>query len=247
MSSKPKPTDEPPQPSKAKQPRVALSVLASSPPAFSRAGWLADILRERILDGTYQPGERIREADLQEEFGFSNGPTREALQSIVATGLAERAPWQGVRIVSLSEREIVEIFQLRVALLEYAADLAARFAPPERLAEAPLLKQQLAQAFEKWKSGASHPFFTGQLSSWVLAAAGNAIIAQAWEEGVVKARIYVNTSIRTAMRHDVSSNREHWVNSLIDSIVAGNPVAAREAARELTKQTLKDLNIDAVV
>jgi DNA-binding GntR family transcriptional regulator len=216
-------------------------------PPFSRAGWLAEILRERILGGTYAPGERIREANLQAEFGFSNGPTREALQLVVASGLAERAPWQGVRVVSLSEREIVEIFQLRVALLEYAAELAARFAPADILAEAPMLKCKLAEAFAQRKNGDAQTFFNGTLSHWILAAAGNAAITEAWERGVVKARIYVNASIRRVVRPDQGLAREVWVNDLIDGVVAQDPVRARAAARGLTLQTLKDLGIDGAV
>ena len=92
---------------------------------FSRASWLADILRERVIDGTYAPGDRIREAMLQQEFGFSNGPIREALQRLVADGLAQRAPWQGVRVIALGAQEIVDLFELRSALLEYAAERAA--------------------------------------------------------------------------------------------------------------------------
>jgi DNA-binding FadR family transcriptional regulator len=104
---------------------------ADAEPQFSRAQWLAEILRERIISGAYQPGERIREAQLREEFGFSNGPIREALQKVVAAGLAESAPWQGVRVRLLDQTQILELFQVRLALLEYAAELAARNASAE--------------------------------------------------------------------------------------------------------------------
>jgi len=53
---------------------------------FSRTEWLADILRERILNGTYAPGERIREIQLRNEFGFSNGPIREAYGELFRRG-----------------------------------------------------------------------------------------------------------------------------------------------------------------
>ena len=41
---------------------------ADDPARFSRTEWLAGIVRERILNGTYQPGERIREVQLRGEF-----------------------------------------------------------------------------------------------------------------------------------------------------------------------------------
>src|SRR4051812_20714424 len=97
------------------------------PPTMSRGEWLADIAKDRILNGAYPPGDRIRESDLQQEFGFSNGPVREALQLVVAATLAERSPWQGVRVVTLSPAEIGELFQVRTALLEYISERAAIF------------------------------------------------------------------------------------------------------------------------
>jgi DNA-binding GntR family transcriptional regulator len=216
-------------------------------PTFSRAGWLAEIIRGRILNGIYAPGERIREASLRTEFGFSNGPTREALQLVVASGLAERAPWQGVRVISLTEREIIEIFQLRVALMEYAAELAARFGPDDLLAQAPEIKRKLAEAFAKRRQRDGNTNFTGLLTSWILQAAGNTAITDAWERSVVKARIYVNASIRLAAHPDHELAREAFVNDLIDSIAARDPIRARKAARDATMQTLKDLGIDGAI
>jgi DNA-binding GntR family transcriptional regulator len=210
---------------------------------FSRAAWLGEILRQRILDGTYSPGTPIREADLQSEFGFSNGPTREALQLVVASGLAERAPWQSVRVVELNESEIVEIFQLRAALFEYAADLAARVAPAEVLAEAAALKLNLRAEFERARSRQSHPSFSGSLSAWLLAAAGNATLKRAWERDVVRVQIYVNTS----MRKDAGAKSGKWIERLIDAVVGRDPALAREAARSLTRQTLEDLDIQGTI
>lgn len=210
---------------------------------FSRAAWLGEILRQRIVDGTYAPGTPIREADLQSEFGFSNGPTREALQLIVAAGLAERLPWQSVRVVSLSEREILEIFQLRAALLEYAADLAARCAPAETLAEASDLKRKLRAEFERARSDQPHPSFSGSLSAWLLAASGNATFKQVWDRDVVRVQIYVNSS----MRKDAGAKSGKLVERLIDAVAARDPALAREAARNLTRQTLKDLDIAGTI
>jgi DNA-binding GntR family transcriptional regulator len=88
--------------------------------SLSRTDGLAAILRDRIVKGVYRPGDRIREIELQQEFKLSNGPVREALQRLVADGILDRSPWRGVRVAELGKKEIIELFQLRVALLEYA-------------------------------------------------------------------------------------------------------------------------------
>ena len=122
------------------------AAVAGDPPGehrLSRALWLAQTVRQRIISGFYAPGARIREGELRAEFGFSNGPIRQALQAVVADGLAERAPWQSVRIKLLSQAQIVELFQVRSALLEYAAELAARNASPDALENAAALKRSI--------------------------------------------------------------------------------------------------------
>lgn len=55
-------------------------------------------LRQRILAGIIQPGERLREADLAEEFGISRGPIRDTFVRLTKEGLLEATPNVGVRV-----------------------------------------------------------------------------------------------------------------------------------------------------
>lgn len=210
---------------------------------FSRTDWLADILRERILNGTYEPGERIREVQLREEFGFSNGPIREALQLIVAEGLAERAPWHGVSIKKLDERQLFELFQLRVALLEYAAELAARHRSEAVVESGAALKRELDAGFSKIEKSGQHPSFSGRLSQWLLMSAGNKTLHELWDKTMHQTLIYVNASL---MRGH-GRNSQALINNLIDAICAGEVTKARKVARELTQQTLADLGINQLL
>jgi DNA-binding GntR family transcriptional regulator len=206
---------------------------------FSRAGWLAGILRERVIDGTYAPGERIREAALQEEFGFSNGPIREALQRLVADGLAQRAPWQGVRVVALGEREIVDLFELRGALLEYAAERAAQRADDAAVRSAATLRKTLAGKFAAAREGHPPPV-TGATTDWVLQVAGNPQITAVWRATMLKSRVYVYR----AMKRTAGARTAPIIEELIRSILARKPSAARKAARDLTRQMLADAGIE---
>jgi DNA-binding GntR family transcriptional regulator len=210
---------------------------------FSRAQWLAEVLRQRIISGAYQPGEHLREAQLRQEFGFSNGPIREALQKMVLDGLAESAPWQGVRVKLLTERQIVELFQVRLALLEYAAELAARNASSAMQKSGAALKRSLDKGFSEVEASIDHPSFNGKLSQWLLAAAGNAALREIWDKTMHQTLIYVTASIKKT--HGAKS-RAH-IHSLIDCICGGEVKGARAAARALTQQTLRDLGINGTV
>lgn len=210
---------------------------------FSRAQWLAEILRQRIISGAYKPGERIREAQLREEFGFSNGPIREALQKMVLDGLAESAPWQGVRVKLLTERQILELFQVRSALLEYAAEHAARNASPAIQRSGAALKRSMDKGFSEIDASVGHPSFSGELSQWLLASAGNEALREIWDKTMHQTLIYVNASF---MKDHGAKSRPH-IHALIDCICAADVAGARAAARALTQQTLLDLGIDGTL
>jgi DNA-binding GntR family transcriptional regulator len=209
---------------------------------FSRTAWLIDVLRQRIVTGEYQPGERIPEARLRAEFGFSNGPIREALQWIVADGLAERAPWQGVRIKALTEKQILELFQVRTALLEYAAELAARTRSPATIASAQQLKQGMDRGFADM-AHAVHPSFHGQLSQWLLTAAGNEALRSIWEKTMLQTLVYVNASLKKSR----GAKSRVLIHQLIGRICEGDVALARAAARQMTQQTLTELGIAGTV
>lgn len=222
---------------------AAAAPAAETGPQFSRAQWLAEILRERIIAGGYQPGERIREAQLRDEFGFSNGPIREALQKVVAAGLAESAPWQGVRVRLLSEKQILELFQVRLALLEYAAELAARNASARTQKSAVAIKRSMDKVFSGLDADADHPSFNGALSQWLLASAGNETLREIWDKTMQQTLVYVNASLQ---RSHGAKTRVH-IRALIDRICAGDAEGARAAARALTRQTVLDLGIDGEI
>jgi DNA-binding GntR family transcriptional regulator len=197
-----------------------------------RAQWLAAILRERLWNGAYRPGQWIREHALRAEFGFSNGPVREALQALVAEGLLERVPYSGIRVASLTDTQIVELFQLRLALLELAAELAARRCDPAALAKA---EGVIAEARRNWTDG-TRPF-TGHLMQWLVDAAGNAALAQSWAKLAGQSRMYVYEAVRR------SADPAQFAERLIDRVVAGDAAGAREAVRRLTRQQVEDLGL----
>ncbi len=220
-------------------PNSAAATETIEPRLFSRPDWLANMLRERILKGIYKPGDRLREVELQREFKLSNGPVREALQKLVADGILTRWPGRGVSVVELGMKEIVDLFQLRLAILELAAELAAKRADPVVLVEAALVRKNLRAALSKVKSG-DLALISAELIDWILRGAGNNQMTQIWEKTLLQTRIYAYESMRrTAARTEPIQYR------IIDAIVDGDVVAARAAVRDLTRQTLRDLNIEA--
>ena len=74
------------------------------------------VLRERIVSGDLVPGEIYSASALAVELGVSTSPAREAMLTLVNQGVMEVVRNRGFRVAELSERERVEISQLRLLL-----------------------------------------------------------------------------------------------------------------------------------
>lgn len=86
---------------------------------------IAGRLRELITEGDLAPGARLNERALGERLGVSRTPLREAFRLLAADGLVDLEPNRGARVVTLSERDIRELFELMGALEALAGELAS--------------------------------------------------------------------------------------------------------------------------
>ncbi len=84
-----------------------------------------EYLSGKIIAGNYTSGDWLRQEDISTLLGVSQTPVREALDRLVATGLAERVPYRGVRVPILEDKEIVDAFLLRLILETTGVRLAA--------------------------------------------------------------------------------------------------------------------------
>ena len=78
-----------------------------------------------IVDGDLAPGTVLAEVEQSTRLGVSRTPLREALSRLVADGLVVTAPGRGVVVTEVSLDNITELYELREALEEQAARLAA--------------------------------------------------------------------------------------------------------------------------
>lgn len=90
-------------------------------------------LRDAIIDGHFQPGQKLIERELTTLTGVSRSIIREALAHLAARGLIEHIAFRGYIVSRLNTRAVREIYQLRGALEGLAAELFAQNASPADL------------------------------------------------------------------------------------------------------------------
>jgi DNA-binding GntR family transcriptional regulator len=102
-------------------------------PVPADAGWVERTLlrdeayvriRDAIMDGTLEPGERLRDSELTQWLGLSRTPVREALARLTEDGLVESAPQRYTRVTALDRRGTRDAASVVAALHGLAATLA---------------------------------------------------------------------------------------------------------------------------
>ena len=95
---------------------------------------VAEMLRERIIRGEFEPGGRIIERTLCAKLDVSRTPLREALKLLETEGLVEISQNKGARVVPFTQTEARNLFEVLAGLESLAAELAVERIAPEDLA-----------------------------------------------------------------------------------------------------------------
>ncbi len=80
-------------------------------------------LREAILSGRFQPGQRLRERDLVTRTGVSRTPIREALRKLELEGLVTTIPYKGPVVTVPTLDSARDLYETRAALESQAVAL----------------------------------------------------------------------------------------------------------------------------
>ncbi len=139
-----------------------------------------DALREAILGGRLQPGQRLVEADIARQMATSRSPVREAVRKLEHEGMVEYVPRRGTIVVGLSHDDVADAYRLRAHLEAYGARLAATQASEGQLA-------RLLEMIERMRRSAAANELEGLVAAdvefhrLVCEASGSRRLLQAWE------------------------------------------------------------------
>ena len=98
-------------------------------------------LREAILRGDLQPGERLMELQLASKLGVSRMPIREAIRMLEQEGLAVTMPRKGAEVAKMTLKGMEDVLEIRGALDELASQLACERITEEQLVRLEARKQ----------------------------------------------------------------------------------------------------------
>lgn len=92
-------------------------------------------LRQAILRGEMEPGERLMEIQLAQKLGVSRTPIREAIRKLELEGLVIMIPRKGAEVAHITEKDMRDVLEVRSTLEELAVTLACNNVTPDRITE----------------------------------------------------------------------------------------------------------------
>jgi DNA-binding GntR family transcriptional regulator len=101
-------------------------MLDIAPPKSSLSENAYAEIRQALIQGDFEPGQRISEPELALRFSTSRSPIREALSRLEHEGFLERLPNGRVRVRALDVSELEQLYVVR----SHVEGLAARLAAP---------------------------------------------------------------------------------------------------------------------
>lgn len=84
-----------------------------------------DHIRNKVISGQLRPGQKLEENKLAAELGVSRPPLREAFRMLERERLVLSVPRKGTFVTEMSEKNLVEVYQVREMIECYAVDIIA--------------------------------------------------------------------------------------------------------------------------
>ncbi|MDQ2067742.1 GntR family transcriptional regulator [Xinfangfangia sp. CPCC 101601] len=183
---------------------------------------VVDQLRQGVIHGHMQPGERITEMELSAALGIGRSTVRTALLELEKDELVVRKPYSAWAVADISPIKIWEIYTLRGALEELAIKLATESLTEEgraKLAEAfDLLDKVQRKGLTEQRTDADLNFHRT-----IVQLSNHKKLIKTYESLLLQVEWVYRWSER---QRPTSIHLSDWHRPIYDGILSGDPAAA---------------------
>ncbi|MBX2839984.1 MAG: GntR family transcriptional regulator [Gammaproteobacteria bacterium] len=148
---------------------------------------LTDRLRDMIIEGVLEAGQKVPERELCERLGVSRTPMREALKVLAADGLLTLQPNRGARVRAITLDELEDVFPLMGALEALAGELACKNITSKQLQSVRKSHKAMLNCFES-ADMPGYFRYNQKIHEAILDAAGNQTLTDTYRSLAVRVR-----------------------------------------------------------
>lgn len=184
------------------------------------------LMREDILNGALEPGQRLIESALCESYGVSRTVIREALRQLESEHLIKVLPSQGPIVTVLTEEEIKAIYVVRASLEGLAGQLFAQNARQKDVTAMIKLGDRLERDY-RHGTVESREELKAQFYVLLLSGGGNEVLQEALRS--IHARIALFRRFAFVNEDRIELSIEELQGIIEAAAVRRDPKAARQA------------------
>jgi DNA-binding GntR family transcriptional regulator len=194
---------------------------------------IAEGVGNEIIQGRYEPGARIQEQEVANQYQVSRGPVREALRILERDGLIQINARRGAQVTQLNVGEVSDLFEVRISLLGLCARLAAERRDPNFVADFRIAIDRISEIA---KTADTDTYTSAVYRNNLMLAEGSGnrflrkIVFALAHQTLRYARLGLSTPKRRAQ------SARNW-RALLVAIQGNQPRTAQEAAEKLVRES----------
>jgi DNA-binding GntR family transcriptional regulator len=190
-------------------------------------------LRELLIAGQLQPGERLTLDSVARALGTSHMPVREAIRQLAAERVLEMLPNRVVRVPVMTRSRFRQLLGMRIMLEGHAVELAAAAISPAALALARGLCDAFCTEIRLDSPDASELIRTNKaLHFAVYQACGNQVLLELIESLWLQVGPVLNLDLRSGSRRVSEGPAAACHQRMVDALGRRDPAAARQALED---------------
>lgn len=182
---------------------------APPPPTIARQSLhdaITGHLRDMIIEGELEPGERIYEGPLCKRLGVSRTPLREALRYLASEGLVDLTPQRGASVRKFSAKDVEDMLVLIRSLEELAGRLACQKGTDDEINEVRRLHDRM---LEQYRAGNRLEYYkTNQRIH-------STIVALSHNESLIQVHASLQSKLKR-VRFIGHEGREKWASAVAE-------------------------------
>jgi DNA-binding GntR family transcriptional regulator len=188
-------------------------------------------LRDYLMAGQAQPGQKLTLRDLAYALGTSPMPVREAVRRLAAEGALEALPNRAIRVPVMTRPRFVELRRIRVALEGLAVEEAAARVTPDDLKRLAELNTAFTQEMRRRNTDEARLFRANKDFHFLVYERAEMPVLLATIEGLwvqIGPVLHRSLRIRAIAQHR-GNPAPHWHERLIRALKRRDASAARSA------------------
>jgi len=173
-------------------------------------------IRDAILDATYKPGERLVETAIAGQLGVSRAPVREALSALEREGIVVNAPRKGYSVIEFADKDIDEIYSLRLLLEVGALRRAMSRFTEEDIAEMQSVIDRLGKATHQKSDPGTIVSLDLSFHEFICRVADHERLYSVWDSIRLQTQILIGVTSRTHYEYPDQPKKLHQI--ILDAI-----------------------------